>query len=270
MRRIAEASETAKCALSTTHSATVDLRSLRNDIDYRAVIDRELADSLWTDLFALALGHVEDAVNAADIQDVDIDNVILAGGSTRSLAIQRLLKERFPHAQHDRSMDNGESAAYGAAIQASALAHDCTESLGIEVIIDDALPAAIGIEVQGGFMATILARNAPIPSYRSQIFTNHMDKQTEVRLPVYQGDANLARDCELIGILSLSGLASVDRGLSRIEVSILLDQDHSPEIVATDLATGYSTTLVVLKDHRLHWTDVPLIPDIRGMEVILA
>eukprot|EP01084_Bolivina_argentea_P011460 21426_1 len=99
----------------------------------------------------------------------DINDIVLVGGSTRILKIQKMLREYFNDKQLCKSINPDEAVAYGAAIQSAILSG---QDMGDNDIIPiDITPLSLGIQTAGGIMTKLIPRCTTIPTRQSEIFT---------------------------------------------------------------------------------------------------
>lgn len=137
---------------------------------------------------------VERALRDSRIRPQELDAVVLAGGSTRLLAVRQLVTRlfgRFPEV----SLDPDEVVALGAAVQAALRGRD--KALA-ERVMTDVCPYTLGIHVsremgnghrQTGFMAPVLERNTIVPASRVKRFYPVSADQTQIAIEIYQGEA---------------------------------------------------------------------------------
>ena len=119
---------------------------------------------------------------------MQIDEVILVGGSTRMPKVQQLVKEFFGK-EPNKSVNPDEVVALGAAIQGGVLAGEVTD-----VFLLDVTPLSLGIETLGGVATKLIERNTTIPTRKSQVFSTAEDNQTAVDIRVVQGEREFAKD----------------------------------------------------------------------------
>ncbi|MFO0681699.1 MAG: Hsp70 family protein [Sandaracinus sp.] len=110
-------------------------------------------------------------------------------------------------------------------------------------LLMDVTPLALGLETAGGFVQHIVARNAPIPTEKTRLFSTAKDDQTDVEVRICQGDSNLFQDNQALGTLSLSALRKAPRGAVRIEVTFMIDASGILDVKATDLDTKRQQTI---------------------------
>jgi molecular chaperone HscC len=189
--------ECAKCALATQEAATIRL-SLPDTL-YEMTLDQVgLAEALAPFLERLSI-PIERALRDAKLRSTELDAVVLAGGSTRLLAVRQLVTKlfgRFP----EIALNPDKVVALGAAVQAGLRAKDAALS---ERVMTDVCPYSLGIEVSkqmadgryaGGYMSTVLERNTAIPASRVQRFSPLRDNQETLQVRVFQGESRRAND----------------------------------------------------------------------------
>uniref|UniRef100_A0A3P9DAZ9 Hypoxia up-regulated protein 1 n=1 Tax=Maylandia zebra TaxID=106582 RepID=A0A3P9DAZ9_9CICH len=110
--------------LKTVLSANVDfmaqVEGLMDDIDFKAKVTRSEFEELCADLFERVPRPVQDALTAAEMK-LDIEQVILVGGSTRVPKVQEVLLKAVGKEELGKNINADEAAAMGAVYQAAAL-----------------------------------------------------------------------------------------------------------------------------------------------------
>jgi L1 cell adhesion molecule like protein len=156
----------------------------------------------------------------------------------------------------NKSINPDEAVAYGAAVQASILSGNRTESTE-DMLLLDVVPLSLGIEMQGGIMSTVVPRNTPIPCMKTSMFTTTENNQTEVEFPVYEGERMLTKDNNLLGAFSLTGIPPLPKGEAELEVQFFLDANGILTVTATDKQTGKKNNITIANDNgRLSTEDI--------------
>ncbi len=237
LQRLKEASEKAKCELSTTMETTISLPFIGSDADKSPLhlemrITRAKLESLLEDMLQRSLPPVKQALLDAKLTPQEIDEVVLVGGQTRMPRIQQIVKEFFNREPH-KGINPDEVVAVGAAIQAAVLSGDVKD-----ILLLDVTPLTLGIETLGQVLTSIIPRNTTIPTKKSQIFTTAEDNQTAVTVHVLQGERAMAHQNRTLGKFDLYGIPPAPRGIPQIEVSFDIDADGILHVSAKDLGTG--------------------------------
>ncbi|CAK9167546.1 unnamed protein product [Ilex paraguariensis] len=81
--------ERAKRALSSQHQARVDIESLVDGTDFSEPLARAKFEELNMDLIKKTMGPAKKALEDAGLNKTDIHEIVLVGGSTRSLGFPR-------------------------------------------------------------------------------------------------------------------------------------------------------------------------------------
>lgn len=235
-QRLKEAAEKAKIELSASQSTEINLPyiTIVDGVPQHLVrsLSRAKFEQICDDLIQATLEPCKKAVSDAKIDVSDIDEVLLVGGSTRIPAIQQIV-EKFFGKTPSKGVNPDEVVAIGAAIQGGVLTGEVKD-----VLLLDVTPLNLGIETEGGVMATIIDANTTIPTKKSQVFTTAMDNQSAVTINVVQGNRPMVKDNKTIGIFNLEGIMPARRGVPQIEVTFDIDANGVVSVSATDKATG--------------------------------
>lgn len=154
--------EATKKALSIGANASFSVESLVDGIDYRATINRTRYELLAGRVFGRFTSLITDAVHKAALDTLDVNQVILAGGTSHTPKIARLVQAVFPPsptsstavlapATNPTAINPSELSARGAAIQASLIEQyehdDIDQSAHPMVTVTPHLARAVGIEI---------------------------------------------------------------------------------------------------------------------------
>lgn len=254
MQRIKEASEKAKCELSTVIETTINLPFITADANGPKHLDISLTrakfEELSRDLLDRCKKPVEQAIKDAGLSKGEIDEVVLVGGSTRIPAVQALVKD-YTGKDPNQSVNPDEVVAVGAAVQAGVLAGEVKD-----IVLLDVTPLTLGIETLGGVMTPLVPRNTTIPVSKSQVFSTAENNQTAVDINVLQGERPMSKDNKSLGMFRLDGIPPAMRGLPQIEVTFDIDANGIVNVSAKDKATNKEQKITITNSSNLSEDDI--------------
>ncbi len=235
------AAEGAKKDLSIDDVAEIRIPDIASDhtgnpLGLERTISQDDFRKLVEDLIQRTFKVCDEALQQASLTIRDIDGVILVGGPTRLPLVRDSVAQYFQK-EPLSDVDPDQVVAMGAAIHAASLTG---EGEGSHLL--DVTPLSLRIGVAGGLAETVIERNTPVPIEQTRTFTTFADYQQAVRIRVYQGEARLAEENELLGEFEFAGFRSARRGEVRIDVTFEIDTDGIVSVTARDEETGEAAT----------------------------
>jgi molecular chaperone DnaK (HSP70) len=250
LARITRAAENAKFALSDQPYAKIDEEYLLEHegaaIHLSIELSRNDYEEMIEDYINATLDAVHIALKGAKLTSVDIDEIVLVGGSTRTPCIRERLYNEFgfePHSEVDPDL----CVAMGAAIQAAMI-----NGQEVNAVLVDVTPYTYGTSALAYLnddyypftYIPIIHKNTALPNRKTEAFVTHYDGQEVVNITIYQGEDPDALNNIKIGEFLVEGLQDVEAG-NVITLTLALDLNGMLHVSAQEKATGLEKSITI-------------------------
>ncbi|KAL6213110.1 hypothetical protein ACLB2K_012557 [Fragaria x ananassa] len=224
---------------------------------FSATITRAKFEQLNMEFFKKCMEPVKKCLSGARMEASKVDDVVLAGGSSRIPMVQQLLQELFHGKELSKGINPDEAVAYGAAAQAAILsASGQNNGNRLQLFtLCDVTPLSLGLESTEPdsfrkHMNFLLPRHSSIPVMKKSTFTTVYDNQAAISFPVYEGESATPAENNFLGEFSLDDIPAALAGVPNFEVCFDIDANGILNVSAEDLATGRKKGITINMEKR--------------------
>ena len=210
-------------------------------------ISRTDFEDMIADLLAKTAVSIKRVLDDAQVDEDEIDQILLVGGSSRIPAVWDLLTDMIG-IEPLMGINPDEAVALGAGVQAAII-----DGKPIDAILVDVTARSLGIEVAEFRQERIVPdrykvlihRNTTIPTTKEELFYTMAPEQDTVRINVYQGENPTASYNTLLGEFVINGLKSTTHKPTEVLVRFDFDVDGIVHVMAENRQTGEREEITV-------------------------
>lgn len=213
---VRETSEEAKIALSCNESTMISIPFAASKAPFNTILTRIQLNGMISDLIERTKKPIEQALDDASLEKNEIDDILLVGGTTLIPAVCDFVTQYFGK-EPVKGPDPYEAVALGAAVAGMEYGKE-KSTIAKNIEISDVISSSLGVLMADDTVNKILERNTKIPIVRTGNYTNVADFTKEVKIEVYQGEGEMAKDNEHLGDFFIS-VEPMPAFLDRVDVS---------------------------------------------------
>jgi len=226
--KLALEAEKCKHVLSTLDTAHCYVESLFDGMDFSTNVTRARFDNELSKVASDLLSPISELLTRCNLATSDISNVILAGGTTKVVKLQKQLSGMFSNAEISYNISPDECIAIGAAVQASCITKDIELNGPTKMFCISRNILAQCEHLEGGSLV-LVHEDSTVPLRRSVPVNVPAEvKQVTVKV-VFAPDTTL----------SVLTLAVEEK--PKIILGIHIHRDGSTHLTLTDKTTGKSS-----------------------------
>lgn len=202
------------------------------------------------DLFERMLVPIHKALQDAQCDPTDLDQIIMVGGSSKMPTVKSFLEMKL-----ERKIFNHEDSERIVAMGIGMVTGIKQRSQDIkDLILTDICPFTLGTAIWNesdpnrSYMHAIIERNSPLPSSKEHCFYTIRDGQEFVDIDIYQGESLYAENNLLLGKTKIK-VKSGKRGEYPIKVRFTYDINGILDVDILDTGSQNKESLLITPTH---------------------
>ena len=209
-----------------SHKKIKDFSSVKMDLDFTltngekvngyVIFTKDYFEKATFKIFQKTKKYIDDLLQS---NNVNIDSIVLVGGSTKNEYLKGLLKKTYSDCEIYDYLNPDESVAQGAAINAKRLKFGSDNFQ-----IFDVTSNSIGV-LSDGRISRMIEKSQSIPVTSSRMFSTTKDNQEFVRVEIYEGESVYPENNQYLGDLVIEGLPKAKAGEVGVQVTLQIDNN---------------------------------------------
>ena len=223
----------------------IKVSKLYGTIDLKMVLIKGDYEKACNDLYKKIFSLIKEILKKAKLSEIDIDNILLIGFTSRSDKVKNILKDLFKHnrllynklslsLQSDN--DNDFYIVIGAAIQASNLLLDEPK-----YILSDIIPMSFGVETINNLMEFVVEKGTNIPVKKEKFVKMKNDGEKFLEIKIYEGEDSNVNKNRLISSANIDKrnfkLEKIGKDFIEILVQFEIDSNLNLCVYVLDVKT---------------------------------
>jgi molecular chaperone DnaK len=254
MTRLTEAVERSKIALSDRNEVRLFDPFLAGEGQDATHLDvplrREDVEQVAKPFVEKTLRCIDDALRDAATRPIELDRVLLVGGSSKMPIVARMVSAHLAMpVQVDGDADR--AVALGASILAGRAGGADIDEVLVDITPHTLAIGAVDESVVDHYIkeddlvaVPIIERDSVVPLERTRTFCTHVENQSIVSIPIVQGEGEYVGDNTDLGRVEVKGLPP-SPAHSPIAVTFRLDLSGVLHVTARHLASGREATATI-------------------------
>ena len=272
----------AKHDLTVRDKTTVALQAA--GLTLRLEVPREMFLTSTRVLLEEMSEKIVDVVAAAGIEPKDIGLVLAVGGTTRVPAVRDRIIDIFGTAP-DTTVRPDEAVALGASLFAAQRQLELGGSLTLEpavqeylekLTVTDVASHSLGVSIvearpdgsRRTLVTPLLPRNVALPFTTTKSFYTVRPNETQIIVPVLEGEDADPELCHRIGMVTIDGLPEGRPPGQEVVVSMTLDRDGILEVTAKDVTSGTQAATRIRHESTAQDSDTAADDAVRRLTVV--
>ena len=250
MQRLKRACEETKKILSVKIEDNIVIEDFYESNPLCCHITRAKFEELSKDLFLRLIKPLDAILEEKNLNNTDIDEIILVGGSSKIPRVKEIIRAKFPNIPINDQISPDEAVAYGACIYAESLRR-FEGDFWKDFNYIDKTGHSYGIETEDGSLQVIIPKGSKYPISKSFYFHTAFDMQYTFDINVYEGEGRFIYENEKIGQFTLEGIPQKPKGEVIMKVTIRIEKNQAIKVTAFVQEGNIKKNLVIHRNNQL-------------------